>query len=158
MTAFKDLLRVPRRYLLLAAGLAWTLAGAMLLGRGSAWLLRFGDHLAVRYALALAGGLAFFFLLFSRISRKHIERIRSIEEERPRLLSFFDAKAYVMMAGMISGGIALRGSGLVEPSILYTFYACMGTPLILSAFRFFSSFAAYRMPEQVGAGGSGPSG
>ena len=153
MNAFKDLLRVPRRYLLLAAGLAWTAAGAALLGRGSAWLLRFGDHLALRYAIALAGGLAFFVLLFARISRKHIERIRAIEEERPRLLSFFDAKAYAMMAGMISGGILLRRSALVEPSVLYTFYACMGTPLILSASRFFLSFAAYRRPEEAEAGG-----
>jgi hypothetical protein len=134
---------VPKRFLLLAAGFAWTLAGGMLFGRGSAWLLRYGNRLALRFALALAAGLLFFVLLFSRISLKHIRRIRAIGMDRPCVFSFFDFKSYVMMAFMIAGGILLRTLRLVEPSILYTFYVCMGTPLLLSALRFYHSFATY---------------
>jgi hypothetical protein len=134
---------VPKRFLLLIAGLAWTFAGGMLFGRGSAWLLRHGDRLVLRYSVALAAGLVFFALLFSRISRKHIRRIRAIETARPSVFSFFDRKSYVMMAFMIAGGILLRALNLIEPSILYTFYVCMGTPLLLSALRFYHSFATY---------------
>jgi hypothetical protein len=136
--------RVPKRYLLLVAAFAWTIAGGMLLGRGSAWLLEHGDHLFLRYAVALAGGLVFFFLLFSRISLKHVRRILAIDRARPSLFSFFDAKAYIMMAFMIGGGVLLRTSNVVAPSILYTFYACMGTPLLISALRFYHSFAVYK--------------
>lgn len=137
---------LPRRQLLLVAGLVWTFAGAMLLGRGSAWLIPSGDHLLLRYGTALVGGLAFFFLLFTRISRKHVDRILGLEAEMPGLFSFFDRKAYVMMASMIGGGILLRASGLVPPPLLYTFYVTMGTPLLLSALRFYVSFAGYGKP------------
>jgi hypothetical protein len=140
---------VPKRYLFLAAAFAWTFAGAMLFGKGSAWLLAHGDHIFFRYSIALAGGLAFFVLLFSRISRRHVTRIHAIEAVRPSLFSFFDFKAYVMMALMITGGILIRTFKLIEPSILYTFYACMGTPLLLSATRFYHAFARFR--------GEGPS-
>ncbi len=135
--------RVPKRYLLLVAGFAWTIAGGMLVGRGEAWLLRFGDHLLLRSGAALAGGLAFFFLLFKRVSLRHVSRIRAIGVSRPSLFSFFDGKSYAMMFVMIAGGISLRAFKLVEPSLLYTFYACMGTPLLISAFRFYHSFATY---------------
>ncbi len=141
-------LGIPKRYLLLVAAFAWTIAGGMLLGRGSAWLLRFGDHLVLRYAIALSGGFAFFFLLFSRISLKHVRRIKAMEETRPSLFSFFDIKAYVMMACMITGGVLLRTLHLVAPSLLYTFYACMGTPLLISATRFYHSFAVYPNSER----------
>jgi uncharacterized membrane protein YedE/YeeE len=45
------------------------------------------------------------------------------------------------MAIMISGGITLRLSGLVNPEIIYTFFLCMGIPLLVSAWRFFYSYA-----------------
>jgi hypothetical protein len=136
--------RVPHRFLILAAGFAWTIAGGMLVGKAMAWLLKSGDHLIARCAIASAGGLVFYFLLFSRISRRHIARIHAIDVARPSLFSFFGLKSYIMMASMIACGILLRTFKLVEPSILYTFYACMGTPLLLSAFRFYRSFATYR--------------
>ena len=133
---------LPRRYLLLVAGLVWTFAGGLLFGRGSAWLLPSQDHLLLRYGIALSCGLAFFAFLFTGISRKHVDRILGLEDERPRLFSFFDRKSYIMMASMIGGGILLRASGLIPPPILYTFYVAMGTPLLLSALRFYLTFAS----------------
>jgi hypothetical protein len=67
-----------------------------------------------------------------------------MSDPRPSVFSFFGLKAYVLMALMISGGILLRASKLIEPSLLYTFYVFMGTPLLLSAIRFYVSFASYR--------------
>jgi hypothetical protein len=118
----------------------------MLLDRGGLWLLAFADHLLLHVAIALVGGIAFFFLLFKKISRKHVRRILAIDIAKPCLFSFFDFKGYVMMALMITGGLLIRAFKLIEPSILYTFYACMGTPLLLSATRFYHSFATYANP------------
>lgn len=131
---------LPRRTLLLVAGLVWTIAGSMLLGRGLAWVIPSHDHLLLRLGIALVAGMSFFFLLFAQISRKHVDRILGLEAERPGLFSFFDRKAYIMMGSMIAGGILLRASGLVPPAILYTFYVTMGTPLLLSALRFYRVF------------------
>jgi hypothetical protein len=44
------------------------------------------------------------------------------------------------MAIMISGGIMLRLSGLINPDFIYTFFLTMGIPLLVSAYRFFYSF------------------
>jgi hypothetical protein len=41
---------------------------------------------------------------------------------------------------MISGGITFRLSGLVSHEIIYTFFLCMGIPLLVSAWRFFYSY------------------
>jgi hypothetical protein len=42
-----------------------------------------------------------------------------------------------MMAIMMSFGITLRMTGFVSPKYLSVFYIAMGTPLFLSAFRFY---------------------
>jgi hypothetical protein len=135
---------VPKRVLLLVAGIVWTFAGGMLFGKGSAWLLENGDRLLIRYSVAITAGLAFYLVLFSKISLKHVTRIRAIDIARPCIFSFFDFKGYVMMGSMIAGGIVLRSLNVIEPSILYNFYVFMGTPLLVSALRFYYSFAVYK--------------
>lgn len=134
---------IPKRYLLLVAALVWTFAGGMLFGKGASHLAAHGDRLLLRFALALAGGLAFFMLLFSKISLKHITRIHAIDIVRPCLFSFFDFKGYVMMGSMIAGGALLRKFEIIDPLLLANFYACMGTPLLLSAARFYYAWARY---------------
>ncbi|MBL8967080.1 MAG: hypothetical protein JNG85_08725 [Spirochaetaceae bacterium] len=140
---------IPKRYLLLVAALVWTFAGGMLFGKGAIYLSSHGDRLFLRFAVALAGGLGFFMLLFSKISLKHITRIHAIDIVRPCLFSFFDLKGYVMMGSMIAGGALLRKFELVDPLLRAKFYACMGTPLLLSAARIYYAWARY--PRFVGA-------
>jgi hypothetical protein len=135
---------VPKRHLLLVAALAWTTAGGILLARGTAYMSAMGDHLLWRCAIALVGGLVFFVLLFARISLKHIARIHAIEVVSPCLFSFFDFKAYLLMALMIAGSVSLRLLRLIDPLTLANFYVCMATPLLMSAVRFYYAFATYR--------------
>ena len=144
---------VPKRALLFVAGLVWTFAGGMLFRKGAAFLASSGDHLLLRYALAVPAGLILFAFAFSRISLKHIKRIHSIDIARPCVFSFFDLKGYVMMGIMISGGILLRELRLIDPVALSTFYLCMGTPLLISAARFFLAFALYGRIVRAGPGG-----
>ncbi|HUX42057.1 MAG TPA: hypothetical protein VMV83_12905 [Rectinemataceae bacterium] len=144
---------VPKRYLLLAAGLAWTTAGLILGLRGMLWVIGHDSFVPVHFLIAVTLGLVFFQLVFAKVSLKHITRIHALDIVRPSLFAFFDAKGYVMMALMISLGIFLRRSHIVASEILYNFYVFMGTPLIVSALRFYYAFIRY--PRLLAADGPG---
>jgi hypothetical protein len=135
---------IPKQYLLLVAGLVWTFAGCMLLIRGFSMLLLFPQLLLLKIIIGFVGGLIFYFALFSGISQKHTRRIIGLPIERPCLFCFFHIKSYVMMVFMISMGMTLRKTGLVPLEYLSVFYVTMGTPLLLSAFRFYYNGINYK--------------
>jgi hypothetical protein len=144
---------VPKRYLLLAAGLAWTTAGLILGLRGMLWVIGHDSFVPIHFLIAVTLGLVFFQLVFAKVSLKHITRINALDIVRPSLFAFFDAKGYVMMALMISLGIFLRRSHIVASEILYNFYVFMGTPLVVSALRFYYAFIRYpRLLAEDGPG------
>lgn len=132
---------VQKRTLLLIAGCAWSIAGGILISRSLIHLIGVNHHLAMEIGIGIVIGSLFYILLFARISKKHITRINLIEIDNPCFFSFFNFRSYLLMAIMISGGITLRLSGLVNPEIIYTFFLCMGIPLLVSAWRFFYSYA-----------------
>lgn len=132
---------VQKRTLLLIAGCAWTIAGVILIFRSLLWLIGANHHLTMEIGIGIVLGILFYILLFARISKKHITRITLIRIDNPCFFSFFNFRSYLLMAIMISGGITLRLSGLVNPEIIYTFFLCMGIPLLVSAWRFFYSYA-----------------
>ena len=132
---------VKKRTLLLIAGCAWSIAGGILISRSLSHLISVNHHLTMEIGTGIVFGSLFYLLLFARISKKHITRINLIEIDNPCFFSFFNFRSYLLMAIMISGGITLRLSGLVNPEIIYTFFLCMGIPLLVSAWRFFYSYA-----------------
>jgi uncharacterized membrane protein YedE/YeeE len=132
---------VKKRTLLLIAGCAWSIAGGILISRSLSYLISVNHNLAMEIVTGIVFGSLFYLLLFARISKKHITRINLIEIDNPCFFSFFNFRSYLLMAIMISGGIMLRLSGLVNPEIIYTFFLCMGIPLLVSAWRFFYSYA-----------------
>lgn len=132
---------VSKHNLLFIAGLAWTTAGGILTGRGLIYLLQHGQHPGWRLAGGLVFGLVFYVLLFAKISRKHIRRIRGLNIPYPCAFSFFNLRGYLMMAIMISGGIMLRRFDVINKEWLYNFYVAMGVPLLVSASRFFYFWA-----------------
>jgi hypothetical protein len=132
---------VQKRTLLLIAGCAWSIAGGILIFRSLLYLIGVNNHLAMEIGIGIVFGGLFYILLFARISKKHITRINLIEIDNPCFFSFFNFRSYLLMAIMISGGITLRLSGLVNSDIIYTFFLCMGIPLLVSAWRFFYSYS-----------------
>lgn len=135
---------VSRRTLLLAAGCAWTIAGAMLIGRALANLIPMRRHLAAELLVGSVAGLAFYLLLFARLSRKHVTRITLIPIDNPCFFSFFNARSYALMFLMIGMGVTLRRLDVVDRAVLYTGYLAMGLPLLISAYRFFYSWGRCR--------------
>ena len=135
---------VSKHNLLFIAGIAWTIAGGILSGRGIVYLMQHGNHLVLRLAGGILFGAFFYVLLFAKISRKHIRRISSLSIPYPCAFSFFNVRGYLMMAVMISGGILLRRADLINQEWLYNFYIMMGLPLLVSAARFFYFWATNR--------------
>jgi hypothetical protein len=134
---------VPKRYLLMVAAFVWLFAGGFLLFRGvrsmppASWAVW-------KTLVSVAGGLAFFWVLFLRISSKHILRITALEILRPCVFSFFDFKSYLMMALMITMGVTVRKLHLVALQDISYFFITMSVPLLISAFRFAAAWRKYR--------------
>jgi hypothetical protein len=135
--------RVSKRTLFFIAGIVWTFAGGMLLFRGILMMAEKGNFYYVKFVISLLSGILFYILLFSKISVKYVEHIRSIPHEKPSAFSFFDRKGYFMMLGMITLGISLRSSGLVPASIMSVVYVTMGIPLAISSVNFYKNSFAY---------------
>ncbi|HET7733197.1 MAG TPA: hypothetical protein VFK73_05095 [Paludibacter sp.] len=128
---------IPKRYLIFVAALMWTFAGGMLFTRGFGMLLLFHRLLWLKILISIIAGLIFYFLLFSKISYKHTQRIIRMNVEKPCIFSFFNLRSYIMMVLMIGMGITLRSTGIVPMEYLSVLYVTMGVPLTMSAFRFY---------------------
>lgn len=128
--------RIPKRYLLFVAALVWTFAGGMLFFRSLGMFFSSGMPPAEMLTCILVG-LLFYYLLFSKISLRHISRIVKMPVEQPYIFSFFNLKSYLMMLVMIGMGVTLRITGIIPPEYLALLYGTMAVPLTMSAFRFF---------------------
>lgn len=131
---------VRKRTLLLIAGCAWSIAGGILITRSLIYLIGLNHNLTLEIGIGILFGILFYILLFAGISQKHITRITLIKIDNPCFFSFFNFRSYLLMMIMISGGILLRLSGLINQEIIYTFFLAMGIPLLVSSYRFFYSF------------------
>jgi len=132
---------IPKNRLMLIAGLVWCAAGAMVSMIGLP--LEFGlapSHL-ILVPLAVVIFLAFYFLVFSRLVRKHTGRIRAQPEARLPFWGFFDASSWAVMAVMMGGGLALRFSHLMPDWMIAFFYSGLGVALFLCGVRFLGVFA-----------------
>lgn len=132
----KKIPRVSRRILLFEAGIVWLFASFMLFRKGFIFLKELNALNIWILIACLIGGVVFFFIMFMKISSKHIRRIHVLDDDERHIFAFFNVKGYIMMAGMISLGILLRKTGIFPIVPLSYFYFFMGTPLFLSGWRF----------------------
>ncbi|VBB47186.1 conserved membrane hypothetical protein [uncultured Paludibacter sp.] len=128
---------VPKRYLMLIAGCVWSFAGGMLLGKGINMLLAYPNEIWWKLLTAIPLGVVFYIFMFSKIFKKHSERIFAIKHDKPCAFSFFNWNSYILMVLMMSLGIFLRTSGLISIRYLSILYVTMGIPLATSAIMFF---------------------
>ena len=132
---------LPKNHLMLIAGLVWCAAGAMVCMIGLP--LEFGlapSHL-ILLPLAVGIFIAFYFLVFSRLVRKHTARIRARAEDRLPFWHFFNASSWAVMAVMMGGGLALRLSHVMPDWMIAFFYSGLGVALFLCGVRFLGVFA-----------------
>jgi len=132
---------IPKNNLMLIAGLVWCAAGVMVCLVGLPLEFTLAPSHLILIPLAFLIFLAFFFFIFSRLVRKHTDRIRARPEERLPFWSFFDASSWAVMAVMMGGGMALRFSHLMPDWMIAFFYTGLGVALFLCGVRFLGVFA-----------------
>ncbi len=139
-------LTVPRDQLILIAGLVWSLAGVMVCVVGLPLEIRLAPAHLVLLPLAAVIFLAFYFLVFSPLVRRHTSRIRARREDRLPVWQFFNASSWAVMAIMMGGGMTLRLSHLMPDWAIAFFYSGLGVALFLCGLRFVAIFGRRDVP------------
>lgn len=127
-------MKVKKRTLLLIACFVWTIAGFNVLRIG---IVAYPAYLSVlNIFLSVVVFAVFQGCIFGRLVKKHTGRITGYTEESQFFLKFFDRKAFIIMAVMITGGIGLRVSGLAPERFIAVFYTGLGASLMLAGILF----------------------
>lgn len=134
---------LPKKYLLLIAGIAWTFAGAMVVKTG--WpLFIAAANMGMKIVLAIIICYIFYFIIFSKLVVKHTERIVNDERTKMPFWDFFDRKSYIIMAIMIIGGITIRKLELLPKFVIGFFYLGLGVALFSCGLRFIFGFLNFK--------------
>lgn len=136
----KKIFNVKKRTLLLIAGIVWLMAGFNVARLG---VLSYAV-IEKRWYLYVLSAVVFvlFGRMFFKMSKKHTKRIIGYEEYRP-FWHFFDVKAYLMMACMMSGGIGFRAAGIFPDIFVAFFYSGLGCVLALAGVLFAKNYLCY---------------
>lgn len=134
-------MKVKKRTLLLIAGIVWLIAGFNVARIG---IVEYKGYLSALNILLSVVVFVIFGMMFYKMSEKHAARIKSYEEELQNVFHFFDRKAYLFMAFMMSGGIALRYSGICPMIFIAVFYTGLGLALGLAGVLFIVNFIKYK--------------
>jgi hypothetical protein len=132
---------IPKNHLMLIAGLVWCAAGAMVCMIGLPLEVGLAPSNLILFPLAVVVFLVFYFVVFSRLVRKHASRIRARAEDRLPFWHFFNLSSWAVMAVMMGGGMALRLSHLTPDWMIAFFYSGLGVALFLCGVRFLGIFA-----------------
>jgi len=138
-----SILSISKRALLFEAALIWSFAGGMLLMKGFSLLKASSGLLWYKIIGCLICGIIFYILIFSKISRSHINRIAKLPGDHHWFYEFFNLKSYLMMTGMILLGVFLRKTATIPLTSLSLLYTAMGIPLLLSSVRFYHSWFCF---------------
>lgn len=122
-------MKVSKKTLILIAGIVWLIAGVNV---GRIGILAYAGYGSVGHFFLSAIVFGVFGMMFTRMSKKHIDRILGYEEAVQSVFRFFDLKAYGIMAFMMTGGIWLRYSNLVPMFFIAVFYTGLGIALAMA--------------------------
>ena len=129
------MLKIPTRHLILVNGLLWSAIGIKILLTGISCYLRLPETHWWYYllsALVFAG----FDVMFTGIVRKYAERIEAMPEPKTSIFKTFSIKGYIIIAFMITLGIALKRIPQVPDSFISWFYCGLGPGLLSAGIRF----------------------
>lgn len=140
-------MKVKRNTLLLLACLVWSAAGFNILRIG---LIAYPAYRTVgNYLLSALVFAVFQVFIFGKLVKKHTARISAYREEQHFFLKFFDGRSLAIMAFMMTGGIALRSSGLAPEQFIAFFYTGLGASLLLAGLLFGRNFGKAIAAEET---------
>lgn len=128
--------RCSRRTLFMLAALVWMMAGSMVTKLGYEVIVRTKGQKVISVVVALIVFLIFYNLIFKKMARKHQSRILAKTQEKVCSFSFFDKKAYIIMASMMSLGILIRSLPFINPMCWAPFYIGLGIALFSAGILF----------------------
>lgn len=133
--------RVNKQILIIIGGLVWTIAGFNVFNIGYKDVSS-SNILGVIFSVAVFA--IFFNFIFSKMAKKHLKRIDSKKAKKLCVFSFFDIKGYVIMMFMMTFGITLRSTGLINPNYLGLFYIGLGFALASGGLIFLINVIRYK--------------
>ncbi len=132
-------MKVKRHRLLLLSGVMWSLVGIMLVSFAVRW---FPEMTKKQVTWAIVIGLLWAFgkvFMFRVIARKNISRILTLPH-KTWIWTFQKWTSYLIIVFMMTLGISLRTTGLVEKKYLAPMYIGIGLALFLSSFNYYKQF------------------
>lgn len=132
-------IKANKRTLFILGGALWGIAGGNVLNLGVKDLFRNAKNPIPFLIISSIVFFIFYNFIFSKMIKKHMMRIINSTLGKHCIFSFFDFKSYLIMAFMITFGILLRNSGIVNPIYLGSFYIGLGLALFLSGILFLLS-------------------
>ena len=138
----KKVYEVPKRILLIIAGIIWMIAGFNVIRLG---IISY-KSIEIKWYLPIFSGIIFilFGMMFYKMTQKHSKRIMNYEEAYRPIWNFFDVKSYIIMAVMMGGGIGLRNAGVFPDIFVAFFYTGLGCALFLAGVCFMIMFLKNR--------------
>ncbi|MGL5353221.1 MAG: hypothetical protein ACRDA5_07830 [Clostridium sp.] len=133
--------RVNKQILIIIGGLVWTIAGINVFKIGYKDVSS-SNMLGVVFSVIIFA--VFFNFIFSKMAKKHLNRIDSKKGNKLCVFSFFDVKGYIIMAFMMTFGITLRSTGLINPNYLGLFYIGLGFALASGGLIFLINGIRYK--------------
>lgn len=136
-------IRVGKRVLFFFAGTTWGGAGLRILTLGYKDLSH-SKNVSGYLLISLVIFYLFFTFVFHKLVNKHTIRIMSSGLAKHGIFSFFDVKGYIIMFFMMTGGIIIRNSQVVNPVYLGTFYLGLGAALFLAGIMFLAAVLNFK--------------
>ena len=133
---------IPKRWLLVLAGIMWFGVGILLCSLAITWLIKSPNLISL--LLAILGIIITIFiniLMFSPLALKNVKRILAARE-KACLFSFQAWTGYLIIAIMMTIGIFLRNSSIPKP-YLAVVYLSIGGALLQASFHYFKNFILF---------------
>jgi hypothetical protein len=122
------------KVVLIALGAAlWGFAAYRILKLGFIFIEKHALHHFLNYLIGIAGFIPFFMLVFRKVSRRYITRIKNLPQLRPCIFAFFDVRGYILMTFMITMGILVSHWKVIPELYKGTFFISLGLSLLASS-------------------------
>lgn len=127
---------LPKIWLILIAGLAWSSIGLFLNLTAFAWLPPLSNSTTpILIGIGLLLALVIGFLGFSLLAKKNIQRIQRLPD-KTCVFAFQEWTSYPLIAVMITMGILLRHSSIPK-TLLAPMYIGIGGGLIIASLHYY---------------------
>jgi integral membrane sensor domain MASE1 len=137
---------VNKNHLIIIAGLLWLVVGIMLLNFARVWILAYeGSYTWVFISAGLLLAVIKYFLVFTRMADRNLERINKIESRAP-IYYLYTPATYILIIVMMAAGMLARKTNFPR-ECLGSIDIAIGLGLILGAIRFFVKYMGLRKSE-----------